>query len=208
MLDFPEVSDPPVNAEIFSRLQFDRKTERYKEALFISKMLLLNFRPDITGGAENVIAILFDMNKLWEEFVYRRLKKEEEHLNVTVHRQESHGFWNSGNLRTPKKIRPDIVIRKGTETIIVDTKWKVLDELVPGDEDLKQIFVYNLFWNCDKSILLYPSLEPNVSEGNYCSFHQWKKPVNKCGVVTVSIFDEQQKLDVEFGTKSMYKILN
>ena len=184
-----------------------RKTVRYKEALLISKMLLLNYRPDITGGTENVMAILFDMNKLWEEFVYRRLTKEAEHFTITVHRQESLNFWKATHLSTAKKIRPDIVIRKGTETIIVDTKWKVMDGLVPGDDDLKQIFIYNLFWNCDKSVLLYPSLTSNSGEGNYNSFQEGIKPVNTCSVVMVSIFDEEQKLNRNFGVNVLNKIL-
>lgn len=46
LLEFPEVSNCTINAETFNHLQFDRKTERYKEALLISKMLILNYRPD------------------------------------------------------------------------------------------------------------------------------------------------------------------
>src|SRR5206468_400901 len=99
---FPEVSSGNVNAETFIRLQFDRKTERYKEALLISKMLLLNYRPDITGGTENVIAILFDMNKLWEEWVYRRLKKEEQAFEIEVKGQQIKDFWTSFLLPSPK----------------------------------------------------------------------------------------------------------
>ncbi|RYE27114.1 MAG: restriction endonuclease, partial [Sphingobacteriales bacterium] len=140
LLDFPEVSSCNINEEVFNQLQFDRKTERYKEALLISKMLLLNYRPDITGGAESVIAILFDMNKLWEEWVYNRLKREELGAGISVQRQLSTNFWKSEGIE--KKIRPDIVIvnSQSKETIVIDTKWKILEELVPGDADLKQMY--------------------------------------------------------------------
>ena len=56
--------DCKVSAETFDKLIYDRRTESYKEIkeiLVVSKILLLNFRPDIAGGLENVIAILFDM---------------------------------------------------------------------------------------------------------------------------------------------------
>ena len=49
LIDFPELPDCAVNKQTFDKLVYDRKTERYKEAMLISKMLLLNFRPDITG---------------------------------------------------------------------------------------------------------------------------------------------------------------
>lgn len=198
-LDFPELSTCFVNAETFNRLRFDRKTERYKKAMLISKMLLLNYRPDITGGTENVIAILFDMNKLWEEFVYRRLKKEENAFSISVHRQLSEDFWKSENLYRAKTIRPDIVIKKGNETIVIDTKWKILDDLIPSDADLKQMFVYNLYWHCDRSILLYPSYNPGRSDGTYGDFEKVHLHHSSCSVITISILNEEQKLHKNFG---------
>ncbi len=177
--DFPEVSNYSVTEETFHKLQYDRKTERYKEALLISKMLLLNFRPDITGGLENVMAILFDMNKLWEEFIYRRLKKEETNFDIKVFAQRSKDFWLPGDTKKSKKIRPDIIIQYCetvmenriaaaiNKTFIIDTKWKNLEDMNPGDNDLKQMFVYNLFWACDKSILLYPSAIKASATGQY-----------------------------------------
>lgn len=206
-LDFPEVSNCTVTAETFNRLQFDRKTERYKEALLISKMLLLNYRPDITGGIENVIAILFDMNKLWEEFVYRRLKQEEAAFGVTIHRQQSENFWNSRLLSRPKTIRPDIIIQRESEIIVIDTKWKIVEDLIPSDEDLKQMFVYNLFWKCNRSILLYPAVYQIANHGDY--FHHINKGqlLNKCTVQTVSVLNKEHKLDKDFGTKLITEIL-
>ncbi|TKK70214.1 restriction endonuclease [Ilyomonas limi] len=209
LLDFPEVTNCMVNTDTFYHLQFDRKTERYKEALLISKMLLLNYRPDITGGTENVIAILFDMNKLWEEFVYRRLKKEEATTNITVHRQQSSNFWKPDNSNYSKKIRPDIVLKHkegGAEQIIVvDTKWKILQDLTSSDEDLKQMFVYNLFWKCDRSILLYPALKEEFASGKYYDYNKLEAFGSLCSALTISILDKSE-LDKEFGKKIINKI--
>ena len=112
LLDFPEMPDCRVTVDTFNKLIFDRKSQRYKEAMLISKMLLLNYRPDITGGSENIMAILFDMNELWEEFVYRRLKKEENELGIKVQRQQSENFWKPISHVRSKTIRPDVVITK------------------------------------------------------------------------------------------------
>lgn len=207
LLDLPELPDCNVSHSTFDKLVYDRKTERYKEALLISKMLLLNYRPDITGGSENVIAILFDMNKLWEEFVYRRLKREESAYSIQVHRQQSEKFWSSGVLYWPKAIRPDIVIRKGGEIIIIDTKWKVVEDMVPADDDLKQMFAYNLFWNCDKSILLYPGQNDRINHGDYHDFRDTNKYHTKCAVQTINILNGNYELDKVLGHRILSQLL-
>lgn len=208
LLDFPEVSSLTVTAETFNRLTFDRKTERYKEALLIAKMLLLNHRPDITGGSENVMAILFDMNRLWEEWVYRRLKKEEQAFGITVQRQQSKHFWTLEDAQ-PKSIRPDIVIKNGDETIVLDTKWKLVQGMTPSDDDLKQMFVYNLHWNCDKSVLLYPALQPNTSLGDYSKFPNAVKEKSGCLIFMASLFSEgSNKIDDSFGITVLKIIFN
>lgn len=208
-MDFPEVAFVTVNEETFSRLSFDRKTEQYKDALLISKMLLLNYRPDITGGTENVIAILFDMNRLWEEWVYMRLKKEESNFDITVHRQQSVNFWQFSLLSKPKNIRPNIVIqRKSTkQPIVIDTKWKIIDDMIPSDEDLKQMYVYNLFWNCSSSILLYPSETKSSHVGDYVDFRDKNRLFTQCTVQTVSVFGEYGKLDMNFGNSLLETLL-
>lgn len=206
LLDFPEMSDCKVTTLTFDKLIYNRKTERYKEALLISKMLLLNYRPDITGGSENVIAILFDMNELWEEFVYRRLKKEESSFAIQVQRQQSANFWKTELMYRSKTIRPDIVITRNNETIIIDTKWKMIDTLIPADDDLKQMFTYNLFWNCDKSILLYPSDQSKSNKGDFHDFRKQQSFHTKCLIETVCVLDKDLKLDKEIGRNILNRI--
>ncbi len=220
LLDFPEVANVNINEETFTHPSFDRKTERYKEALLISKMLLLNYHPDITGGQDNVIAILFDMNKLWEEFIYRRLKKEEENFDIKVYARQSTNFWKPENGSLSKKIKPDIVISKnekvkslgiahnGTRTtFIIDTKWKCLDDLNPNDADLKQMFVYNLFWKCDMSILLYPAQSSASAKGIYHSHLLENEMDTCCSVEVITVIDKNGLLDKEIGGKILTIVL-
>lgn len=200
LLDFPEMPDCKVNEATYDNLVFDRKTERYKEAMLISRMLLLNYRPDITGGSENVIAILFDMNGLWEEFVYRRLLKAAGG-GISVSRQNKKRFWYSRSADFYKWVRPDIVVEKAGKRFILDTKWKVLDDSRPGDDDLKQMFVYNLLWNAEQSVLLYPGSK-EAAEGSYLHFglseHKKKEPkeelFNHCALRFIEVITADGKL--------------
>jgi 5-methylcytosine-specific restriction enzyme subunit McrC len=106
LLWFEQVADSRITAETFARLRFDRNTERYRRALQLARLIILNYSPDLRGGNENVIAILFDMNKLFERFILVQLRRAapqfaNRHLHVAG--QISKQFWSS------RKIRPDIV---------------------------------------------------------------------------------------------------
>lgn len=152
MLDFPQVDSRKVKPDDFNRIKNTRKHAPYERALEIAKLLLLNFRPDLKAGKQNMIALMFDMNMLWEEYVYRVLKRELRQ-EWEVHGQKRKRFWEK------KVIKPDIVLRHRESDVVyvIDTKWKLPEKNKPSDNDLKQMFAYNHYWKCSHSLLLYPS---------------------------------------------------
>ncbi|TQO38695.1 5-methylcytosine-specific restriction enzyme subunit McrC [Arenibacter algicola] len=149
---FPEVKTLEVSESHFSKITESRKHVPYEKAVAIAKLILLNYRPDIKAGHKDLLAIMFDMNVLWEEYVFRILKKKQS-KEFQVLGQGKKLFWGRS-----QKIQPDIVlIHKATnQTFIIDTKWKVLNKNRPGDDDLKQMYVYNHYWESYHSMLLYP----------------------------------------------------
>jgi 5-methylcytosine-specific restriction enzyme subunit McrC len=174
--------------------------------LQIAKMIILNYSPDIRSGQENMLTLLFDMNKLWEEYVYRMLLRNKED-NLTVSFQNKQVFWEG------RTIRPDLVLIKTNEnseeeTYIIDTKWKVLDAISPkpSDNDLKQMYAYNLYWDAKRSMLLYPNSKRTKEEfGNY-----WKgrenPENNQCKVGFINILDENNYLNLDIGSEILDKL--
>ena len=72
------------------------------------------------------LALMFDMNYLWERFVYASLRKHNRNGN-TITAQNTRNFWKPivGN---NSKIKPDIVINKDKDDcVVLDTKWKNLN---------------------------------------------------------------------------------
>jgi 5-methylcytosine-specific restriction enzyme subunit McrC len=187
LLDFPELPDVPVTADTFQKLTYDRKTERYKEAIEIAAMLLLNYRPDIRGGHNHVLAILFDMNDLWEEYFFRRLRVSlppEWHIQP----QPRKVFWTLEESRQEKRIKPDIVLTiPKDQNIVIDTKWKTPDGFIPSDDDLKQMFVYNEYWKAQHGILLYPLNEPDGPFKGMMGAYAEPMQSKKCSIVKVDI---------------------
>lgn len=195
LLSFPELEDIPVKHETFDKLVFDRKTTRYKEAIEIAAMLLLNYRPDISTGQNHVLAILFDMNDLWEEYIYRQLYKNKP-TNWIIRTQNSKQFWKLNSSNGYKTVRPDIVIHNQTNDtkIIVDTKWKIPDNNIPADADLKQMFVYNEYWIGKNALLLYPNAtyteQPVYHEGSFAKKDK-AMATHGCGVMKMAVLDKK-----------------
>lgn len=177
--NFPEIKEIEINKHHFDKVISNRKTEPYKEALKIAKMIILNYSPDIKGGDENMLALLFDMNKLWEEYIYRMLLKVQD-SSIKVSFQNRDKFWEE------KIIKPDIVITKSEEVngekketkFIIDTKWKIKEYPEPDDDDLKQMYVYNMYWKSEKSMLLYPTSRELITK--FGKFHKGREADNLC----------------------------
>jgi 5-methylcytosine-specific restriction enzyme subunit McrC len=216
LLAFPELEDIRVTEATFGRLIFDRKTSDYQEAIEIAAMLLLNYRPDISSGNNQVLAILFDMNDLWEEYIYRQLQR---HILPGWHLepQDEKHFWSSKRFRRKKHIKPDIVIKSANSVVILDTKWKLPEDDIPADNDLKQMFVYNEYWDGLTAVLFYPHAAPREKplyfEGEFQTIPDLAKyqkqengvlvPVtmHACGIMKMSVLDKEKKLDLGIGKR-------
>jgi len=168
LLDFPECRNIIISENLFETISYNRKTESYRKAIGIAKMLLLNYHPDIRSGNNDVLALMFDMNRLWERYIYKILKKELAGKYI-VREQVGKSFWQPDGGRVAK-VYPDIVVydKDGKNVItVLDTKWKNISGSKPSDDDLKQMFVYNLYYGCFHSALLYPYVNQNSIEGKY-----------------------------------------
>jgi len=204
LISFPELYDFKVTISTFENLVFDRKTIRYKDAIEIAAMLLLNYRPDIISGKNHVLAILFDMNDLWEEYIFRQLSRFKPE-NFQIRPQSTKIFWKSDSSNFYKKIRPDITIldKETGESLIIDTKWKIPENNIPSDNDLKQMYVYNEYWCGKQAFLVYPHYcytdEPVFYGGEFAQ-REKNAPTHKCGILKIPVLDKQNnQLDNTIG---------
>ena len=137
LFEFHDFDKVAIQQKHFRSIIIDRKNRDYIKAIDIAKIIILNYSPSLNFGNDNLLTLLFDMNALWEEYIFRVLQKHTPD-GVSVSFQNSHRFWEN------KRIRPDIVIKTQDESFVIDTKWKIIEFNNPSDDDLKQMFVYNL----------------------------------------------------------------
>lgn len=195
LLNFPEVDTKIITAKQLNTIILNRKTNSYTPALDLARLIILNYSPDIASGKEKMLSLLFDMNQLWEEYVLKQLQNACEGTGIKVSGQESKSFWGANSLR------PDIVLRKGTHTCIIDTKWKRPQKSSASISDLRQMYTYCRFWDAEKAVLLYPGATSQNQFKSYLtddySSHNNDMPKemdHQCKMGFVSVLDEEGNL--------------
>ena len=190
LLYFPEMPDIKVTEATFDTLVFNRKTQPYKKAIGIAKLLLLQYHPDVITGRHNVLALMFDMNVLWEKFVYVSLRKYKP-AHVTVSAQTTKSFWCSSDKRQYSLMRPDIVINQGKKNcVVLDTKWKNINGSSPSSGDLRQMFVYHKYFKANHVALVYPGTATKENRGEFEIIDGIENEIqNICSLITLNTND-------------------
>jgi 5-methylcytosine-specific restriction enzyme subunit McrC len=188
LLYFENIGDCSIHEQLFDQIHLNRKTERYSEALEIARLILLNYHPDISKGSNHVLALMFDMNQLWERFITKMMRL---HLSdrYQVKAQSNKVFWRSD--RSRKRLKPDILLIPKDESgkkIVIDTKWKTPTKNRPSDNDLRQIFAYNRLFNSKSGVLLYPGSNKQTNGIYETEFG------GSCGLQMINVLDENGKL--------------
>lgn len=192
LLNFPEMPDIIVSESTFEKLVFNRKTKQYSKAVEISRLILLQYHPDLSRGNNNVLALMFDMNKLWEQFVFVSLRKNKQ-SDITINAQTPKCFWQPEN-GNRSFIRPDIVINKDKENcMVLDTKWKNLNDCNPSPDDLRQMYVYHEYYKAKKVALVYPGDELKRTIGRYLDPLTREAIDKECSVISIPVQSDIKK---------------
>lgn len=185
LLHFPEMKDLTVTEATFNKIVYNRKTESYQEVMKIVRLLLLNYHPDLSRGHNDVLALMFDMNALWERFVFVSLRRFSD-KSIKVKAQNMEDFWRPTEGRI-RKVKPDIVMTNGDTIIVLDTKWKNIGKK-PSIEDLRQMYVYADLFKAQKVALVYPGVGELVSGKYYdVNDNSFKK---ECALLPVELPEE------------------
>ena len=156
-----EMVRPSINHQKnFSRVVIDRSTKEYEILMRWSRVFLLNKSFTTFSGGTNARALLFPMEKLFESYVAKQLKKTLADLDWEISSQDK-GYYLFDSPRQ-FALRPDIVItREDGLKIILDTKWKRLVDKPRinygiSQADMYQMYAYAKKYRTSEIWLLYP----------------------------------------------------
>jgi 5-methylcytosine-specific restriction enzyme subunit McrC len=181
MLD--RVADVSVTEDLLDRTSVDRTTERFRDILQFSKLVLTRSTPTLVGGETDSFALLFDMNRVFESYVAALLSEDiladpefsdwclseqgGRKSTYLLNRLTRDGS-NSTKREPVLRLMPDFVLENNAlDTILrilVDTKWKELraESGARGRverSDLFQMTTYARQFGAQEAILLYPAIE-------------------------------------------------
>jgi 5-methylcytosine-specific restriction enzyme subunit McrC len=128
------------------------------------------------------------MNLLWEQFVFKSLRKYNTD-DFTIEPQASKVIGErKGGIKS--KIVPDIVVSKNNKHVVLDTKWKNIAGKNPSPEDLRQMYTYGKFHKDAHTALVYPGVETEFKEGRFLDEVDPKIRKNLCGILTIKVGNE------------------
>lgn len=138
------------------KIKLSRNQELFKKPFNLAQMFVEKTSVDLSkNNVENII-LIWDMNKLFEEFIFEILKKYEAELGWKFTAQKCKRLL-VGDDNKKRNTYVDIFAENNNDKIILDTKYKIFsgtDDF--SNADVFQVSTYCLLHNTNKAVLIYP----------------------------------------------------
>ena len=138
------------------KIKLSRNQELFNKPFNLAKMFVEKTSVDLSKNKFENITLIWDMNKLFEEFVFEIMKKYESELGWKFAAQKCKRLL-VGDDNKKRKTYVDIFAENNNDKIILDTKYKIfkgVDDF--SNADVFQVSTYCLLHNVNKAILIYP----------------------------------------------------
>lgn len=131
----------------FRRWRCDRLLAHYQPARPWCALILGEQTPLSLSGEWHGTSLLFPMEKIFERYVEACLRTTLP-TGATLKTQASSQYLCGHDTQQWFQLKPDFLIKRGEQTWVLDTKWKLLDQSLGGSNDkykLSQSDFYQLF---------------------------------------------------------------
>ena len=147
------VSDQRYTRASVPNFRFSRLNERYRPALELASLVIANTSIDLLEGRREIRSFLFDMNQIFEDFVFEQLR-----LRLAPTMRPDYRWvqgeplpLDSNGVLNPE---PDLALWRGNRCLFVgDAKYKRTREGELGD--LYQLLAYCTAADLDLGLLVY-----------------------------------------------------
>ncbi|WP_392455841.1 McrC family protein [Chryseomicrobium aureum] len=145
--------------EDIEKIILNRNSIRFNEVISYCKIFVSGKSLELNAGKVNIDFMLFDMNALFEKFIYKCYKKIYKNVLFQYTKQKLLSNTETGINRL--RLKPDIILNLPDNLKIIDTKWK--SKGVVEESDIYQMNSYlNTFEGIHEGVLLYPKSKNNA----------------------------------------------
>ena len=145
----------------FSLVKKDRNAQAYQSLMTWSQVFLKNKSFSTFKGTENVNALLFPMEKIFESYISKQLKNISTNYSgykIETQKQTQYLFDEPRKFR----LKPDVYISMNSNPYkVLDIKWKRLNTDFKNNygitqSDMYQMYAYAYKYNVEDIVLIYP----------------------------------------------------
>ncbi len=146
------------------KIKLSRSQELFKKPFNLAKMFVEKTSVDLSKNKFENITLIWDMNKLFEEFIFEIMNKNRNKLSCTLFPQRGRKLL-IGDTNKKRNTFVDIMIEKDkTDKIVLDTKYKKFATSNDfSNSDVYQVCTYCLIHGAKKAILLYPKYDKDFN---------------------------------------------
>ena len=142
------------------KIKLTRNQELCKKSFNLAKMFVEQTSVDLSKNKFENITLVWDMNKLFEEFIFELIKRKIPECKAIA--QKPKRLLKRENV-TRRDTRIDILIQN--PQVIIDTKYKKFTDFDDiSSADIYQVTTYCLLHNYKRAILLYPQYDKKVPD--------------------------------------------
>ena len=144
------------------KIKLSRNQKLFKKPFNLAKMFVEKTSVDLSKNKFENITLIWDMNKLFEEFIFEIMKKNESEFGWTFTAQKGKRLLADDDNKK-RNTYVDIYAENDKDKIILDTKYKIFtgtDDF--SNADVFQVSTYCLLHNADKAVLIYPRWNKEV----------------------------------------------
>lgn len=142
--------------------QIDRSMSHYETVMAWVGLFLFNQGLATFSGEHVNRALLFPMEKVFEDFLVESFRRHQTQYQVQAQRPQR-PFARTGADRSAFEMKPDIALMRGDNVhFVLDAKWKAIDGTSDdsthniAQSDVYQLYSYGRKYGCRTVALIYP----------------------------------------------------
>lgn len=169
---FCDIDFKNINIYKIKNLKLTRNQTAFQKPFDLAKMFLENSSVDMNQHKIKTISLLWDMNKLFEEFIFEFIRRNKDEINEEIGNKKIEGikYQKGKRLLYCEQEKQyygntfvDIFLETSNDKIIIDTKYKINEGKFGefANSDIFQMITYETIHNSQNAILIYPTVEIN-----------------------------------------------